>query len=50
MNDRPPEKRNNKSAADRKVKVFEVDIDPATLLAVAVALLLIPLILAGFLN
>jgi hypothetical protein len=50
MNDRPSEKNAKKSAADRKVKVVEVDIDPVTLLAVAVAILLVPLIIAGFFN
>lgn len=50
MNDRPSEKNTKKSAADRKVKVVEVDIDPVTLSAIAVALLLIPLIIAGFFN
>ncbi|MCU0547535.1 MAG: hypothetical protein MUE44_36155 [Oscillatoriaceae cyanobacterium Prado104] len=50
MNDRPSENKTNKSAADRKVKVLEVDVDPVTLLAVIVALLFVPLIFAGFAN
>jgi hypothetical protein len=41
MNDRPPKK---------PVKVFEIDVDPVTLLAIAIAMLLVPFLLVGFMN